>query len=135
MNERGKNPIAIRPRESVILAANFASLVAWYKDVLGFAVTNLIEKGFHYASLATPSGIRIGIASAKEMDVLPGDRANNTVVLQFEVDDVKALFAHIEQAGGAITGGPTLNEQDNFWFGSFADPEGNPVWVVDKNCP
>ncbi len=135
MKKPDDNPIDLRPRETVILAADFASLVAWYRDVLGFAVTSLIEDSFHYANLATPSGIGIGIASAEEMGVVPGDRANNTVVLQFEVDDVKALFGHIERAGGKITGEPTFNKQDNFWFGSFADPEGNPCWVVDKNCP
>ena len=60
---------------------------------------------------------------------------NNTVVLQFEVDDVRELFAHLEQTGASINNEPTFNKQDGFWFGAFADPEGNPYWVVDKNCP
>lgn len=127
--------IDVRARETVILAAGFSELVAWYRDVLGFSVVNLFEDGFHYCNLETPSGIKIGIADAQEMGVVPGDRRNNTVVLQFEVDDVRELFAHLKQTGASITNEPTFNKQDGFWFGAFADPEGNPYWVVDKNCP
>ena len=127
--------IDIRPRETVILASGFSELVAWYRDVLGFSVVKLFEDGFHYCNLETPSGIKIGIADAQEMGVVPGDRRNNTVVLQFEVDDVRELFAHLKQTGASITNEPTFNKHDGFWFGAFADPEGNPYWVVDKNCP
>ena len=125
----------IRPRETVILATDFDALVAWYRDGLGFAVTDLFEDDYHYCTLETPSGIKIGIASAAEMEVEPTDRSLNTVVLQFEVDDLKEFFAHLEQAGGAITFGPSFDKNGEFWFGGFSDSEGNPCWVVDKNCP
>ena len=85
--------------------------------------------------MKTPSGITISIASAVEMGVEPTDRSLNTVVLQFEVDDLAEFFAHLEQAGGAITFGPSFDKNGEFWFGGFSDPEGNPIWVVDKNCP
>lgn len=125
----------IRPREAVILAHDFSALVAWYRDALGFSVANLIEEDFHYCNLETPTGIRLGIADAAEMGVTPSTPRNNTVVLQLEVDDVKEFFAHLEASGASITGEPQFNPQDGFWFGSFADPEGNPCWIVDKNCP
>ena len=125
----------IRHREPVRLAADFDGLVAWYRDVLGFTVAALMEEGFHYCNLETPSGIRLGIADAAEMGVSPIDPRNNTVVLQFEVDDVQEFFTHLEQLGASITNGPLFNAKDEFWFGGFADPEGNPCWVVDKNCP
>ena len=125
----------IRPRETVILASDFVTLVAWYRDTLGFNVTRLFEEGFHYCNLETDSGIRIGIGDAEEMGIVPGDRAANTVVLQIEVDDVREFFSELEPAGTTISSGPLLNEKDGFWFGGIADPEGNPIWVVDKNCP
>lgn len=124
----------LRPRESVILAEDPAALVAWYRDTLGFALVDSHEKDYHYYNLQTPSGIRIGIADAKEMGVEPTDRNLNTVLLQFEVDDVQAFFAHLETAGGATLFGPNYDEE-GFWFGGFSDPEGNPCWIVDKNCP
>jgi predicted enzyme related to lactoylglutathione lyase len=125
----------IRPRETVILAVNFSALVDWYRDALGFNVIQLFDDDYHYCHLETESGINIGIADAAEMGVEPTPRAGNTIVLQFEVDNVKEFFAYLNENGGSITGGPSFDDKDKFWFGSFSDPEGNPYWVVDKNCP
>lgn len=127
--------IELRPRETVILANDFATLVAWYRDVLAFTVVQLFEEDFHYCNLETSSGINLGIGDMREMGVEPIDRSRNTVVLQFEVDDVHELFAHVQEAGATITNGPSFDKKGEFWFGAFADPEGNPCWVVDKNCP
>ena len=125
----------IRPRETVILAADYEALVAWYRDVLGFKVVQQFEEGYHYAYMETSSGIKIGIGSAEEMGVVPVDRSKNTVILQVEVDDVQHFFTHLEEKGGTATFGPSLDDKGKFWYGGFADPEGNPCWVVDKNCP
>jgi predicted enzyme related to lactoylglutathione lyase len=125
----------IRPRETVVLASDFSKLVEWYRDVLGFKVVKRFEEAYHYCNLETSSGIRIGIASAEEMGVKPLDRAVNTVVLQFEVDDLKEFFSGLKAEGGVVTFGPNFDKKDEFWFGGFSDPEGNPFWVVDKNCP
>ncbi len=125
----------LRHRETVILADDFAALIDWYQRALGFAVVQRFDEGFHYCNMESPSGIKIGIAPAAEMGVGPAERAKNTVVIQFEVDDVRAFLAHVEAEGGKVTGGPSHSPKDDFWFGSFADLEGNPFWVVDGNCP
>ena len=52
-------------------------------------LSNFFVEDFHYCNLATQSGIKIGIADAKEMGVEPDDRSNNTVILQFEVEDLE----------------------------------------------
>ena len=125
----------IRTREPVVLAADFDSLVEWYRDVLELKITKRFDDGFHYCNLESGSGVRIGIGTAGEMGVEPAARSRNTVVLQFEVEDVKAFLQHVESGGGRVTGGPSFDRDGGFWFGSFADPEGNPFWVVDRNCP
>ena len=122
-------------RETVILASDFTLLVNWYRDVLGFEIVQHYEDEFHYCNLESKSGIKIGIADAAEMGVVPIDRSCNTVILQFEVADTKQFFEHVEQNAGAIRFGPSFNEKDGFWFGACADPEGNPFWIVDENCP
>ena len=127
--------VEFRPREPVILAVDFPSLVNWYRDVLGFRVVTLFEDNFHYCNLASRSGVTLGIADATEMGVTPVDRSCNTVLLQFEVDDLRDFLSSVERNGGSITFGPSFNEKDDFWFGGFADPEGNPFWVVDAKCP
>lgn len=124
----------IRPREPVILAEHFDRLVTWYVDVLGFEVTRRFEGAFHYVNLATPTGIRLGIAPAAEMGIVPGERSNNTVFLQIEVENVADFLEHV-RGHGATTTGPDYDEGGGFWFGGFTDVEGNPVWVVDANCP
>jgi predicted enzyme related to lactoylglutathione lyase len=123
------------PRESVVFAENFQTLVDWYQDVLGFKVTQLIEGDHHYCNLENENGIRIGVAPADEVGVTPGDRRRNTVVLQFQVADVPRFFSYLEEKGGDITFGPSFDAKDGFWFGGFHDLEGNPFWVVDENCP
>ena len=125
----------VRAREAVILAEDFGRLVDFYRDVLDFQVIKLFEDGFHYCNLESKTGIKLAIASASERQVKPGDRAHNTVVLQFEVDDVKAFLSHVAENGGSVTAEPSFNQADNFWFGGFADPEGNSFWIVDANCP
>ena len=125
----------LRPRETVILASDYEKLVRWYRDVLGMRVTDTFDDEFHYCCLKTASGSKLGIAPAAGVRVVPGDRSKNTVLLQLEVDDLHELFAHLRQADSVITFGPSREQQHGFWFSRFADPEGNPIWAVDKNCP
>ena len=123
------------PRESVILADDLQALVDWYQHALGFKATQLFEEDYYYCNLENENGIRLGITSAKEMGVSPNDRKSNTVVLQFQVADVKGFLEHVGDNGGKITFGPSLDKKDNFWYGGFSDLEGNPFWIVDENCP
>lgn len=125
----------IRPRETVILAADHDRLLAWYRDALGFRVTASYEQSYHYYNLETDGGMRIGIGSLKEMTIeAPTPRAN-AVVLQLEVDDVRKFMKQIEQTDAEIVAGPEFDEEDGFWFGTINDPEGNQIWIVDRNCP
>ncbi len=125
----------LKPRETVILVDDFHLMVEWYRDVLGFKVTKLIDEGMHFGNLETDSGIRIGIGVAKEVHVELGDGCSNAVLLQFEAEDVALLLAHVDACGGRIEHGPDFNQAKGFWYGAFADPEGNPCWVVDSACP
>lgn len=125
----------VKPRESVILAENFKAMIEWYQNVLNFKIKQMFEDDYHYCYLENSNGICIGIADAKEMGVTPNDRKNNTVLLQFQVADVKEFFSYLQKHNSTITLGPSLDEKDKFWYGGFEDLEGNPFWVVDINCP
>lgn len=125
----------LAPREVVILAEDYDGLLAWYVNVLGFRIVKRFESGYRYCNLKTDSGLRIGMAPASEAGVTPADRSRNTVLLQVEVPDVTRFFEHLDHAGASITFGPSYDKSGSFWFGGFADPEGNPIWVVDETCP
>jgi predicted enzyme related to lactoylglutathione lyase len=135
LKDFGDSYMEIRARESVIMAEDVKKLSAWYRDMFAFKEVLVEEEEYHYRHLRNDASLEIGIADAKQMGVQPGDRKNNTVVLQIEVDDVKALFDYLEAKGGAVTFGPSFDKRGQFWFGGFSDPEGNPIWVVDKDCP
>ncbi len=125
----------IRPKESVIFAENFQLLTEWYQKVLHFKIVRQLEDQYHYCVLENEHGLKIGIADAKEMGVTPGDRKNNTVVLQFQVPDAKDFFQHLKKQNAISTFGPSFDEKGQVWYGGFHDLEGNPFWVVDENCP
>lgn len=124
----------VTPRESIILVAEFEAQISWYCKVMGFSIMKRFDE-FQYCNLENASGIRLAIAVAAEMKVELRDRASNSIVLQFAVEDVRKFLEWVETNGGTIVSQVTYNEKDAFWFGSFADPEGNTHWVVDFNCP
>ena len=125
----------VRPRESIILVEDFDALVKWYCDVLDFNVLKNYFESYHYCTLENKAGIILAIGLASDMGVELKPRTHNSIVLQFEVDDVVTFLTSVEEQGGLITGPAIYNEKDGFWFGSFADPEGNAHWVVDSQCP
>ena len=125
----------VKPRETIILVEDFDAQIKWYCDVLDFKVVKVFDVEFHYCNLENSAGIKIAIGLASEMQVELQDRAKNSVFIQFEVEDVKAFLEFVDANGGVITGPAAFSEKDNFWFGSFADPEGNSHWIVDSNCP
>lgn len=126
----------VKPRETVVMAEDQAKLAEWYQKALGLSVKDkTITEEYTYYDLGNDHGLKVGIADAKKMGVTPADRKNNTVLLQVGVADLKAFFAHLSELGGAVTFGPSFDENGKFWYGGCEDPEGNPIWVVDFNCP
>ena len=121
--------------ESVIFAQDWPKLIDWYVEVLGFEIEMRVETDYHYCVLKHPGGARLGIAHAAEMEVDVKDRSNNSVLLQFQVPDVKVFLSRVSELGGSTIFGPSYEENEKFWFGGFNDLEGNPFWVVDENCP
>jgi predicted enzyme related to lactoylglutathione lyase len=128
--------MTVRPRENVIIAVDAAALTKWFVEVLDFKIVRQELEHYTYYNLQNEAGVLIGIADAKQMGVEPHEEKKNaTTLMQFEVDDVEAFFQHLRSNGGVVTFGPSFDEGYGFYYGGFADPEGNPYWVVDKNCP
>ena len=124
----------VRPRESIILVDDFEALISWYCDTLDFKITRRFEE-FQYCNIENTAGIKLAIGLASEMQVELRDRKHNSVILQFEVENVQAFLAFVGNGGGSVVSPASYNEKEGFWFGCFADPEGNSHWVVDRNCP
>ena len=117
---------------AVVLAEDYERLRDWYVQALQLDVDGEWTERYHYAELKRQGRFVVGIASAEEMKVNPhGDRTRATVVAQFNVEDVRAFLKQIEDRGGRVPFGPSFDEAEGFWFGAFADIEGNVSWVVE----
>lgn len=115
---------------AVILAEDYEQLRDWYVDTLELTIDGEWTDKYHYAELVQGGKHVVGIASAAEMKVTPGDRGSATVVAQLNVEDVRGLLARVPERGGSVAFGPSKEEPEDFWYGAFADPEGNICWVV-----
>ncbi len=117
----------------MILARDYKRTVAWYKKVLGLKTKLVVAEGFDYTTLARP-GLTLGVTPAKQMRVKPPkSRANNPVLMQLHVSDVRGFMKRVERSGGRILFGPgqDTHKGKSYGYGAVADIEGNPIWVVD----
>ena len=122
----------IRLINTVILANDYWALVEWYKKTLDLEVKLEADKDYHYTDLAKNGQLIVGICPASEMGHSPTTPRNNSTLLQISTDDIHALFAKVKENSGAVQFGPSVDKNDGFTFGSFLDPEGNPVWVMEN---
>ena len=120
----------LRLLNAVLLAEDYEKLRDWWIDVVGLELVGEWTEKYHYAELAHEGRFVVGIASAAEMGADPATPRRNGAVPQLQVDDVKAFLARIQEHGGDVPFGPSFEDDEKFWFGGFADCEGNPVWVV-----
>ena len=116
---------------AVIMAEDWVRVRDWWIEALELELDGEWTEHYHYAELKRHGKFVVGIADAVEMKVTPGDRKNAAVVAQFNTDDIKGLFERVKAAGGEIPFGPSWEEHEKFWFGGFADIEGNVCWVVE----
>ena len=75
----------VQPRETVVLATDFAALVSWYTQVLGFRVTKQFGEGFHYCNRESVLGGRQAVpiakrfkASISRIEISEGERLSRT---------------------------------------------------------
>ena len=127
--------IKILPRETVIVAKDYQSLIDWYIDNLNFKIV-YNNYDIKYCSLKTDSGIEIGIADMASLgNKNYSKKIQNTIILQIATNDLELFLKKIKNNSGSIFFGPSYDKGDNYWYGSIADSEGNEIWVIDENCP
>jgi len=117
---------------TVVLAKDYRRTVAWYRKTFAMKTRLVVDEGFNWTELQRP-GLRIGFAPAKQMGVkLPARRAN-AVLMHLTTPDTRGLMRRVARAGGKVLFGPKpdTHKGKTYWYGGFADPEGNSVWVAD----
>ena len=119
----------LRLANCVILAEDYETLRDWWMSAVDLDLKQEWSDDYHYAELAFGGVDVVGIADATEMGAEPRAPRQNTAIPQLRCDDVEGLLARVKTHGGTVLFGPTLQEQEGFWYGAFSDPEGNQVWV------
>lgn len=138
------------PLEVGICCRDLERLIAFYTEVLGLALVNIVEVpaekaaathlsdgAYRVARLQTDRGERIKLLqpAAPPAETPPSarilDRAN-TAYLTFIVPDLRATLARLLRAGMAIDTGPEPVEvRDGTWLVFGRDPEGNVLEFVE----
>lgn len=131
--------IKIGSLEHVAVAyRNTAAAAQWYCDVLGFEI---VVEALHPAHgtnlyfLKDPAGkglLEI-IPMPKSDDDQLGDLSTAHVHIAFDVEDMDAALAGLEEAGVEIEGPPTEMGGNRLAF--FRDPEGAPLQLVQRPKP
>jgi len=105
---------------SILLGtANPDRLRAWYRDA--FAATEA-DNGF--LDLGP-----VGVLIDGRDDVAAASPEPGRYILNFHVPDAKACAAHLDAMG--VTWIAELEQRDDGWFATLADPDGNYVQIIE----
>ena len=94
-------------------------LAKWYETHLGI---NLAPTDMEMSPWQTDAGVTVFAPFAEDTDYF---RSDKSFMVNFRVDDIKALVGELRDKGIEVT-----NEQSMDGLGHFAhteDPEGNPI--------
>ena len=123
----------LRLLNAVVLAEDYPTLVAWYRETFGLALKFEETENYRYTDLARDGSLVVGLAPAAEMGVEPDTPRNNAMVIQLAVsrDDIGPLCDRIASTGGSVPFGPSVDRRDGFIYAGVADPEGNRIWIIE----
>jgi predicted enzyme related to lactoylglutathione lyase len=124
---------------TLVYAEDFATMFAFYRDVLGLETTDVDPGeghriGVDWAQFGTSAGGRLELFDHARFGTtldFPLPRANATVIT-FEVDDLDAEADRLEAAGVEF-----FSRGWYSWGGAahFYDPEGNHLQIFQSGAP
>lgn len=104
-----------------INSQNPAGLYDFYRELFDWQIQ--VDPEIGYGMVDTKgSGINGGIGPS---------RGPNQVTFYIEVDDLPAVIARVEAAGGKIV--VPITETGTVSFAQFADPDGNVIGLVESD--
>jgi len=123
-SRQAKRPLA-SPAMRFVGVSNLNRSIGFYRDVLGFHVTNFEDEA---EAVLGPVRIRLGKAGYSPGDLsFTSARPAGSAILFLQTDDVEATLAELQRRGGA----PSRIEKVN-WIKmrmfEIRDPDGNVFW-------
>ena len=105
---------------------DLARSIAFYRDILGFALT-LSAPEFHYAAFDV-GGLRFAIAASETDGVTGRPPGNRHTGIGLMVEDVDAVHAELTAKGVEFTMPPGKQPWGGY-MGIFSDPDGNLFYL------
>ena len=127
--------MGLKLSHAFINVGHLDTVVPFYTDILGFQVTDRghINDNVEAVFMSQDPENHHQIALADTLKDQTGGRNLGHVAFRMEsLDELRELKERLKTKGIVI--GREISH-GNAWSLYFADPEGNPYWVVDKNCP
>jgi len=110
----------------VIIAQDVKRMVNWYKDTFNLSILRNNKGGFPFVELGSDNNVLFTIVYAERMG-LSKNHKKGGIIVELYTEDIKSLFERIEKKGGHIN----FLKEEKHLFGSFTDPEGNQMWVIE----
>jgi catechol 2,3-dioxygenase-like lactoylglutathione lyase family enzyme len=111
---------------ATIYVANMDHAVRFYTEVLGLKLTNRF--GDHWATVKAGNTLVIGLHPWSAKYPRPGTKGAVQIGLVVSGEPILELAARLRARGVEVSG--VIESQESNYI-SFADPDGNPIYVGD----
>jgi predicted enzyme related to lactoylglutathione lyase len=109
-----------------LMVKDFDAAFAFYSEALGFDVKT--RSGNEWAELAAP-GLNLALHPAHGQELTHG----GATTLGLQVDDIRTTYDELKSRGVQF-GGPVM-DTGHLLLANFADPEGNPLYLMQMTEP
>jgi catechol 2,3-dioxygenase-like lactoylglutathione lyase family enzyme len=121
----------IRGGNATIYVTDLDRAVRFYRDTLGLRLA--FRAGPHWAEIDAGDGFRLGLHPAFPHLPAPGRAGGITVGLAVD-GPITEVVAELERRGVGFDG-PVTEGGGGIALASFADPDGNPLYLAGRQGP
>ena len=114
---------------ATVFVSNMDNAVRFYSEVLGLKLTNRF--GNHWATVQAGKTLTIGLHPWSAKYPPPGTKGTVQIGLVVSRDEPIEQFADRLRRHGVAVSEIIRGEPDEANYVSFADPDGNPIYVGD----
>jgi len=113
---------------ATVYVANMDNAIRFYTEVLGLKLTNRF--GNHWATARAGNSLVIGLHPQAEHHPQPGTKGGVQIGLIWRDEPIQALAARLRAHGVVVS---DIIESAEANYITFEDPDGNPIYVSDRD--
>ena len=113
---------------ATVYVSNMDNAVRFYTDVLGLTLTNRF--GDHWATVRAGNSLVVGLHPWSAKHPRPGTKGSVQLGLVWRDEPIQALAARLRAHGVPVS---DIIESAEANYISFEDPDGNPIYVGDRD--